>query len=246
MKRLLFALSLAWLGVASANMAQAATIAVTAGSGTNILTKTDGSSANAYSMTLCDATNPDNCAPIDATKGLTIQGVSGGTVVPVGQGTAANLNATVIGAGSAGTANAGVLSVQGIASMTPVLMQPQAIATGGGLSYTLNSAATTNATLATTNAAHTLYELDVQNSASAKEYLILFDAASTPTCTGTPFATITVPAVASTGNTVGGVVINYGPVGKAFTNGIAFCMTTAIGGTGAVAANDLTLNITYK
>jgi hypothetical protein len=61
-----------------------------------------------------------------------VQGISGGTNLPVSQATAANLNATVVGAGTAGTANAGVVTVQGIASMTPILDNntPQ-----GGSSY---------------------------------------------------------------------------------------------------------------
>lgn len=46
----------------------------------------------------------------------------------VTQGTAANLNATVVGAGSAGTANAGVVTVQGIASMTKLLVTPDSVA----------------------------------------------------------------------------------------------------------------------
>lgn len=46
----------------------------------------------------------------------------------VTQSTAANLNATVVGAGSAGTANAGVVTVQGIASMTKLLVTPDSVA----------------------------------------------------------------------------------------------------------------------
>ncbi len=48
--------------------------------------------------------------------------------VTVVQPTAASLNATVIGAGSAGTANAGVVTVQGIASMTKLLVTPDSVA----------------------------------------------------------------------------------------------------------------------
>lgn len=47
--------------------------------------------------------------------------------VAVKQATASNLNATVVGAGSAGTANAGVVTVQGIASMTKLLVTPDAL-----------------------------------------------------------------------------------------------------------------------
>lgn len=51
-----------------------------------------------------------------------IKGADGNVFVR--QATAANLNATVIGAGTAGTANAGVVTIQGIASMTKLLVTP--------------------------------------------------------------------------------------------------------------------------
>lgn len=69
LKNLLLALALLALGGLGAD---AATVAMTQGSGTNMLTKQDGSSANASTVTLGDATNPDNAAPVDATKGLTV------------------------------------------------------------------------------------------------------------------------------------------------------------------------------
>jgi hypothetical protein len=48
--------------------------------------------------------------------------------VTVTQGTASNLKAQVVGAGTAGTADAGVLTVQGIASMTKLLVTPDSVA----------------------------------------------------------------------------------------------------------------------
>ena len=55
-------------------------------------------------------------------------GSIGNTSFGATQATAANLNATVVGAGSAGTANAGVMTVQGIASMTKLLVTPDSVA----------------------------------------------------------------------------------------------------------------------
>lgn len=49
-----------------------------------------------------------------------------GSTTAVTQATAANLNATVVGTGSAGSAATGVLTVQGIASMTKLLVTPDA------------------------------------------------------------------------------------------------------------------------
>jgi len=51
-----------------------------------------------------------------------------GSTTAVTQATAANLNATVVGAGTAGSANAGVVTVQGIASMTKLLVTPDSVA----------------------------------------------------------------------------------------------------------------------
>lgn len=73
-----------------------------------------------------------------------VQGVSGGTNLPVSQATAANLNATVVGVGSAGSASGGVVSVQGVASMTPILTNPSTIATWGLMSGTTPGTAPTN------------------------------------------------------------------------------------------------------
>ena len=67
---------------------------------------------------------------IDQTTPGTTNGVQvlTGSTTAVTQATAANLNATVVGAGTAGSANAGVLTVQGIASMTKLLVTPDSVA----------------------------------------------------------------------------------------------------------------------
>jgi hypothetical protein len=49
---------------------------------------------------------------------------SGGWTATVSQGTAANLNAAVVGTGTAGAAAGGILTVQGVASMTKLLVTP--------------------------------------------------------------------------------------------------------------------------
>ena len=90
------------------SVAHAATVGVTPGSGTNFLTKTDGSGNNASSITVCDATTPTNCSPVDATKGIKI-----------------DLSSYF---GTAGSANTNVLTIQGIASMTKILVTPDSVA----------------------------------------------------------------------------------------------------------------------
>lgn len=56
----------------------------------------------------------------------------------VTQATAANLNATVVGAGAAGSANAGVVTIQGIASMTKLLVTPDSVALPANQSVNVN------------------------------------------------------------------------------------------------------------
>jgi hypothetical protein len=98
----------------------------------------DSTGSNAAAVSASNALKVDGSAVTQPVSGTVTASISGtvaatqsgtwniGTVTSVAlnsdvrQGTAANLNATVVGAGSAGTANAGVLTIQGIASMTPV------------------------------------------------------------------------------------------------------------------------------
>lgn len=64
--------------------------------------------------------------------------------VSVKQATATNLKAEVVGAGTAGTANAGVLTVQGIASMTKLLVTPDSVALPANQSVNVAQIAGTN------------------------------------------------------------------------------------------------------
>lgn len=67
MKHLVYIVSFALL---FSQHAQATTLGVTPGAGANIQGKSDGSGNFAPTHTIGDATNPDNAAPVDATKGL--------------------------------------------------------------------------------------------------------------------------------------------------------------------------------
>lgn len=123
---------------------------------------------------------------------------------------------------------------------------PAASPQGGATPVSINSANTTNATNVKASAG-TLYHISVQNtSTTALGYLIFFNTASTPTCTGTPYyGPVAIPYVGSTGNNGSGVIEDFG-VGLSFTTGISYCITTAVGGTGAVAANAITGGLSYK
>jgi hypothetical protein len=116
--------------------------------------------------------------------------------------------------------------------------------TDGGLSmHKTISAASTNATSVKASAGQ-VYSVQVMNINSAARYLKLYDKASSPTVgTDTPVKTLLIP-----GNTAGaGMVLNWDK-GLVFSSGIAFALTTGItdADTGAVSANETTVNIDYK
>lgn len=109
----------------SIGSASAATISVTQGSGTNMLTKQDGSGNNASSVTLCDATTPTTCAPVSSTLGLaaflntTPTLANGNGVVPTQGG-------TVLSATNGGYSNI----LQGNAVLSATNGLPASIASG--------------------------------------------------------------------------------------------------------------------
>lgn len=114
---------------------------------------------------------------------------------------------------------------------------------GGATTYTLNaSAASTNAT-SVKGSAGTLYSIAVFNLNASPRYFKLYNKATSPTVgTDTPVATYMIPGNASGA----GLTISF-PVGAAFATGLAYALTTgmATSDTGAVAANEITVHLTY-
>jgi hypothetical protein len=122
-------------------------------------------------------------------------------------------------------------------------VQDDARTTGGSTPYHLVSAATTNATSVKASAG-TLYDVFVSSVNAAARYLKIYDKASAPTVgSDTPALTILIP-----GNTAGGGAAKGWFRGVAFSNGIAFALTTgaADADTGAVAASEIVVNLAYK
>ena len=79
-------------------------LGVTAGSGSNIGGKLATGGGFHPGNMACDATDPRNCAPVDATKGLTVQGSAGGTAIPVvSSASAATATTTNVNLPTAGT-----------------------------------------------------------------------------------------------------------------------------------------------
>jgi len=113
---------------------------------------------------------------------------------------------------------------------------------GASMSKTI-SAASTNATNVKSSAGQ-LYGVQVFNTNAGARYLKVYDKATAPTIgTDVPVKVLTVP-----GNTAGGGLVIAWPTGLPFTNGIGFGTTTGApdSDTGAVAANEIVINLDYK
>ena len=105
------------------------------------------------------------------------------------------------------------------------------------------SAASTNATSVKTGAGK-VYGIQAFNLNAAARYLKLYNKASAPTVgTDTPVKTLMIP-----GNAAGAGFVIAQDMGLEFATGVAFGLTTGIGDadTGAVAANEILVNIDYK
>ena len=143
----------------------------------------------------------------------------------VAQSTAANLQTTATLASGSNT-----IGKVNIATQT----------TGGATTFTLVSAATTNATSVKTSAG-TLLMLVATNNGASVAFLKLYNKASAPTVgTDTPVMTIMLPAS-------GGVALPIPAAGLAFSTGIAYALTGAAttADTTAVALSQIQVNGAY-
>lgn len=149
----------------------------------------------------------------------------------------------------ASTANIGDVDVltlpaipTGTNSIGRVNPEPQT-ANGLSISRTL-SAASTNATSVKASAGQ-VYTVYAHNINAAVRFLKLYNKASAPTVgTDTPVLTLPIP-----GNTAGaGFTLDTGGMGIAFATGIALALTTGLADsdTGAVAANEIVINLLFK
>ncbi len=105
--------------------------------------------------------------------------------------------------------------------------------------FTLNSAASTNATLVRTGAGN-VFSISASNANAAPRYLKIYDKATAPVV-GTDRPVLTVPVPAN------GLAHLPFPQGLRFTNGIALALTTGVADTdvAAVAVNELKVAIGY-
>ena len=144
----------------------------------------------------------------------------------VSQPTAANLNATVQPGNTANT--------------TAWLVGLNGRSTNGNTTVSLNSAATTNATLVKASAGN-VYGVCIMNTSAAIKYVRFFNKASAPTVgTDVPIVVIAIPAGQSIQTAWG--------LGFSFSTGIAYAITNAatVLDATAVAAGDVQLSINYQ
>lgn len=114
---------------------------------------------------------------------------------------------------------------------------------GPGAGVKLISAATTNATSVKASAGQ-VYGWTITNVNAAARFVKLYNKATAPTVgTDVPVMTILVP-----GGTTGGQAVFSSPHGITFGTGIALAITSAVGDadTGAVAANEIVVNLLFK
>ena len=137
------------------------------------------------------------------------------------------INSNIIAALPAGTNSIGSVNM---ASKT----------TGGLTTFTLISAATTNATSVKATAG-TVYSIQASNTGAAVAFLKLFNLAVAPTVgTSVAVKSLIIPAG-------GGIVLSSNDIGIAFTTGISFSTTAllATADTTAVALSQVAVNIDY-
>lgn len=219
-------------------------VAITAGSGTLIDTRTEATNGNHRQVVvLGDPSVNAGVAPVDATNGLSVSVTNASVAVtaaslplPTGAATAAKQPAL----GTAGSASADVITVQGITSMTPLSVSTSPNTSGGCSQTHIVSAATTNAT-SVKGSAGQLYGIDVFNNAAYPVYVKFYNKATAPTVgTDTVLRAFGVQAgVGRRAEFVNGIAFATG-IAMAITKGITDADTTA------VALSDCVVDVDWK
>lgn len=226
--------------IGTVNIASGQSVGITANSSVNV------AQMNGVAITMGNGISDTGVQRVTIASDSTGQVIARG---PVAIDAAISTNQPVINGGRASTAIPTAMSadndVQAIwlTRNGATVSTPTAHTLGGATPYKLNSAASTNATSLKASAGQ-IYSIMATNTNAAVRYLKLYNKASAPTVgTDTPIQVYALPG-ATTG---GGFALSI-PVGMEFTTGIAFALTTgaADSDTGAVAANEIIVNITYK
>jgi hypothetical protein len=198
-------------------------VAITAGSGTNIDTRTEATNGNHRQVIVIgDPSTNAGVAPVDSTLGLSVQ--------------VTNANAN----GQAVMASSAPVVIASNQSTLPVGLVP---VTSGGLTIkSVLIASGTNATSVKASAGQ-LYKVEITNNSANIAYLKIYNTAGTPTAgSGTPVIRLMVP-----GNASGAGAFSTYTNGIAFATGIGFTFTGGIADadTTSVAASAFIVNLYY-
>jgi hypothetical protein len=179
---------------------------------------------------------PDNAQPV-------LIGGSDGTDARILKvGLDGSIAVSIAASQSVDAAQSGTWTVQpgNTANTTPWLVTQRPATSGGSSLAKVLAAGSTNATSVKASAGQ-LYSYQFSNANAAFRYVHFYNKASAPTVgTDVPVLTVGVPA--------GGSVSWCDPNGTPFGTGIAYAITTgaAVDDTGAVSANDVMGQFTYK
>jgi hypothetical protein len=201
-------------------------LGVTPGSGSNIGGKLATGGGFHPGNMACDATDPRNCAPVDATKGITVQGAAGGTAVPISaaslplpstaatstkQSDGSQKTQIVDGSGNVIGSSSNNLNVN-CASGCSSLAAVAPTTSNGGTSLVLKASA------------GTLYAFHADNYSSTSGFIIAYNATAAPSpgalTAGAVLACLPLPPNTSTTFSYGG-----GPPGT-FSTGIVILLSS--------------------
>lgn len=135
--------------------------------------------------------------------------------------------------------NSGVPTGQAISASSIPVVQPSDF---GATPHSLIAGASVNATVVKASAG-TLFGGYVHNRVTSERFVKFYDKTGSPAAADTPIHRLAI---------AGGVTLSIadlvGPTGLKFTNGLGYRTTTGLADadTGAVAANDLVINLSYK
>lgn len=221
-------------------------VAITAGVGTNIDTRTEATNSNHRQVVVIgDPSVNAGVAPVDVVKGLAVDLTASGALPTVTNLSQMSGAAIAMGTGvrSAGTQRVTV-ATDDLVPVTGTVTAGLVPVTSGGLTISSTLiAAGTNATSVKASAGQ-LYKIEVTNNSANIGYLKLYNTAGTPTAgSGTPVIRLMCP-----GNATGTGAFSTYDNGVAFVTGIGFTFTGGIADadTTSVAASAFIVNLYYK
>lgn len=212
-------------------------VAITAGAGTNIDTRTESTNSNHRQVIVVG--DPSSNTGVAAVKDASTPPVATDPALVV----AISPNSPgLVATGTAGSPSATVLTVQGITSATPIsTANTPTPTTTGGLSSVSTIITTANGVLLVKASAGSVKKIEISNIDSVGYWFKLVNLTTTPVAgTSAVFRRLWIPA--------GSIVLISYAFGLDFSTGIGYFFSSGIAdnNTGAVTASVLVASIDYK